>query len=216
MQRKLLSLVSLAAASLTTAVIVAAPAGAQSPTGVHVGAPTSRGIQPDAKPCYSNLTGDSGNGFYSTKTKNPATYTSAGAADIVLASKCKVKTVQVDGVLIPGNAVTGVTVYLYKDNGGLPSAVALHKSKTTGNFATANFNLTLKHPFTIPAGATYWFSVQATGEYSTNGWYWESSTVVQNTDDVWENPGGAFGHCATWATLQTCFGDDYDYLLQIN
>jgi hypothetical protein len=160
------------------------------------------------------LSSPTGDGFFATKTKTPATYTSAGAADIVLSKPCKVKTIEAEGVLIPGGAVSGVTVYVYDNQGGLPGSL-IHKAKTTGNFATGNFVLTMKRAFKIPAG-TFWVSVQATGEQATNSWYWQSTSNVQNTVDVWENPGGAFNHCPTWGTLLSCFSDNFDYLLQIN
>ena len=209
-----LSFVALSAASLAATVILGAPSSAQSPSGAHVGSVSGHVFNPHAKACYSNLANDSSNGFFSTKTANPDTYTSAGAADVVLSKPCTVKTVQVNGVLIPGAPVKGVTVSVYKNKGGLPGKLE-YTAKTTGDFSTPNFDLTVKKPFTISAG-THWVSVQAIGDYNTNGWYWESSTTVQNGTDVWENPGGAFGHCSTWDTLTNCFSANYDYLLQIN
>lgn len=215
MHTKSLSLVGLSAASLAATVLLASPTTAQSPSGVHVGTPSGHTIAPHAKACYSNLGSETGSGYYSTKTKNPPTYTSAGAADVVLAKPCKVKTIQANGVIIPGSAVDAVTIYVYDDKGGLPGKL-IHKAATTGDFGNGgNFSLTVKKPFTIPAG-THWVSVQAKGEYNTNGWYWESTSTVQNGTDVWQNSGGAFSHCTDWATLTTCFGNNYDYLLQLN
>lgn len=215
MHAKSLSLVGLSAASLAATVLLAAPSTAQSPSGVHVGTPSGHSVAPAKGACYSNLAPETGNGYYSTKTKNPDTYTSAGAADVVLAKPCKLKTVIANGVIIPGATMDAVTVYIYDDKGGLPGKLE-HKAKLTGDLGNGgNFSLTVKKPFTIPAG-THWVSVQATGEYNTNGWYWESSSTVKNGTDVWRNPGGAFGHCADWDTLAACFSNDYDYLLQLN
>jgi hypothetical protein len=220
MRSRILPVVAVSAAALVAAVSFSGTAAAHPTAASHQGRATSTvgapGAVPDAAACYSNNVGDTGNGYLSTKTKLPTGYTSTGAADFTVKKSCTIKTVAVTGVYGGGTGpAKKVTVTFYKDTKGLPGAV-IAKSSPKANFSSPDFVLPLAKPVTLKKGK-YFVSVQASMDYSTvGGWYWESTATVQNSIDVWENNGGAFDNCTTWASLQTCFGVQSDLMVELS
>ena len=64
---------------------------------------------------------------------------------------------------------------------------------------------------------TYWIEIQANMDFATQGeWGWTDRTVQSNSPAAWQNPGGGFGVCPTWAPklavcIPTAGGPDQVY-----
>jgi hypothetical protein len=98
-------------------------------------------------------------------------------------------------------------VFIYQDAAGLPGTEvysALNQTYSTAN--DTDFVVTLASPATLAEG-TYWVSVQAQMDFAVGGqWYWQNRTTQSNSPAAWQNPGGGFGVCPTWAPLTGCIG----------
>jgi hypothetical protein len=61
-------------------------------------------------------------------------------------------------------------------------------------------------PAAVLTTGTYWIEIQANMTFATEGeWGWTDRTVQSNNPAAWQNPGGDFGFCLTWAPKLTCF-----------
>jgi hypothetical protein len=105
------------------------------------------------------------------------------------------------------------TVTIYQDAGGLPGAVIATATAmgtdVGGSFSIEGLNILL-------ARGTYWLSVVANMDFEVAGqWGWEGRTVKKLNPAVWENPGGGWGMCPSWDTIQNCFGYDNDLMFTI-
>jgi hypothetical protein len=100
------------------------------------------------------------------------------------------------------------TVVIYKDAGGVPGAVVATEGPIAGTL-TAGGTYTVVFPSAVllAKGFTYWASMVCTMAYSAGGeWGWSDRTVLTGNTAKWQNPGGGFGVCATWADMDTCVG----------
>ena len=66
-------------------------------------------------------------------------------------------------------------------------------------FRVVPYTITLAVPAVLTEG-TYWVSVQAHEVFTGSGqWGWTDRSVQSNSPAAWQNPGGGFGVCPTWA-----------------
>jgi hypothetical protein len=105
--------------------------------------------------------------------------------------------------------VAAFHVFIYQDAAGLPGTQVYSATdqpySTGGSGDNTDYLITLATPAVLPEG-TYWVSVQAHMDLSTGGqWFWHVRTVQSNSPAAWQNPGGGFGVCQTWAPQTTCF-----------
>jgi len=90
-------------------------------------------------------------------------------------------------------------VFIYTDSGGLPGTQVYStlNQPVTVNGTTFTVNLT---PAAVLSAGTYWIEIQANMDFATQGeWGWTDRTVQSNNPAAWQNPGGGFGVCPTWA-----------------
>lgn len=102
--------------------------------------------------------------------------------------------------------VAGFHVFIYQDSAGLPGTQVYSALDQSYTGTDPDFVITLATPASLPEG-TYWISVQAHMDFSVGGqWYWSDRTVQSGNPGVWQNPGGGFGVCPTWAPKTGCVG----------
>jgi len=108
---------------------------------------------------------------------------------------------------------TGITynVDVYADAAGVPGGSPVcSASAVTGTLDGTNTSLSITMPSACSlAAGTYWVSLQANMDFSTdnNQMYFSdwSPGTVPNSDSKWENPGDGFATgCTTWSSLATC------------
>ena len=115
--------------------------------------------------------------------------------------------VDAQGGYSAGSALS-FNVFFYQDTGGVPATnpfyAAIGQSYVNNSGV---FLITLTLPAVLTSG-TYWVSVQARMDLDNGQWFWTDRTVQANSPAVWQNPGGGFGVCPTWALRTTCVGDE--------
>jgi hypothetical protein len=154
-------------------------------------------------------------------------YDDAGADDFTVPSGhvWKVKEVDAPGTYYNGSGpATSVDVTFYKNSGGLPGNVAKNGARTglsytdVSGFGSFKIDLTqggTQTPVKLKAG-TYWVSVVANCPFSSCGqWGWSINTVQHGNPGAWENPGGGFGVCPTWAPVASCVGYGPDFVFAL-
>jgi hypothetical protein len=110
------------------------------------------------------------------------------------------------GVNCPGPA-QNFNVRFYSDSAGLPGALVESRIGMSYVQVGSTFTVTVSPAVSLAAG-TYWVSVQARQDSIPNGqWFWTDRTVQSNSPAAWQNPGGGWGRCPTWAQKVTCGGD---------
>lgn len=87
---------------------------------------------------------------------------------------------------------------------------------TGGVGETGWFNISLPNEVKLKAGH-YWVSVQVNCSYTSCGERgWDLSDTIHNNPAVWQQPGEGFGvGCATWGTLDSCFGYSGDLMFDV-
>ncbi len=100
------------------------------------------------------------------------------------------------------------SVAFYKDAAGLPGVQTGTTQTGAGSLTgSGTYTLVFATAQKLLKGATYWSSMWCTMAFSAGGeWGWSDTTVLSGTAAVWENPGGGFGVCPTWADMDTCVG----------
>jgi hypothetical protein len=219
---KTVLLASAAALALTVAGASAKPMtpGAHSPAGHFVKRVLTQ--TPGSKTLYDQTGGDTGTGVVSDDFDSGVydSYDDQGADDFTVPSGhvWKVKEVDAPGVYFNGyGPADGVTVYFYKNKGGLPGNL---KATVTDGTVTDNAgSFTIKFPSAVKLKAgTYWVSVQAQMNFSGGygEWGWETGSTQNGKPAAWQNPGNGFGTgCTTWGTLQSCLGYGPDLLFAL-
>jgi hypothetical protein len=117
-----------------------------------------------------------------------------------------VSSIDADGQYFNGaGPANSWNVYIYANNGTLPGATVYSILNTTVTQVGTTFTVNLSPCATLTPG-TYWVEIQANMTFSPNGeWGWTDRTVLSNNPAAWQNPGGGFGICPTWAPkLATC------------
>ncbi len=170
------------------------------------------------KTIYDQNSNDSGVGLVSDNFDSGsfASYSDQGADDFTVAKKAKITEVDVTGVYFNGpGPADGVNVFFYKDSGGLPGALVkeIDNAKFTdsaGSFAIQTGKVKLKK-------GTYWVSVQANMNFigGAGEWGWEVNSVQHGNEAAWQNPGGGFGVCPSWAPVSGCLGYGPDFMFAL-
>ena len=99
------------------------------------------------------------------------------------------------GCCVPDN----FNVFIYTDSGSLPGTQVYSATAQSFSIAGSTYTITLAVPAVLTEG-TYWVSVQAHEVFTGGGqWGWTDRSVQSNSPAAWQNPGGGFGVCPTWA-----------------
>ncbi len=145
-------------------------------------------------------------------------YDSQGADDFTVPSLHQwiIKQVNVTGAYFNGaGPADGVTVYFYRDNGGLPGDLIEEVDGSEFTDTNGSFSIKLDDAVSLKAG-TYWISVQADINTANGEWGWEVNAVQNGNPSAWQNPGDGFGTgCTTWNTTQTCTGEGPDFMYSL-
>ena len=110
---------------------------------------------------------------------------------------------------LPGDPNSTVQLTIYNDDNGIPGDIRYQESFPGSVDADADGNFTLEPAQVIEAtlnpDTRYWISVAAVMEFGLAGqWFWSSATDTNDNAALWQNPGGGFGVCPTWATFAEC------------
>ena len=118
------------------------------------------------------------------------------------------------GSCVPDN----FNVFFYANSGSLPGTQVYSATAQPFVIAGRTYTITLTVPAVLAAG-TYWVSVQAHETFTGGGqWGWTDRSTQSNSPAAWQNPGGGFGVCPTWAPklavcIPTAGGPDQVYRL---
>jgi hypothetical protein len=152
-------------------------------------------------------------GTFSTSSQefpNFPTYTDFTADDFVVPSGQTWNITEVDaqGVYFNGpGPADNFNVFFYQNNSGMPGTQIYTATAQSYVNNSGVFQITLTTPAVLSSG-TYWVSMQAHMNSNPNGqWGWTDRTVQVNSPAAWQNPGGGFGFCPTWAARTACVGD---------
>jgi hypothetical protein len=171
-----------------------------------------------AQVCYSQPS--NGNGVVSQYVGNGSPYNTLGADDFTLGGTgCSITSLTVSGFTgNMGTVVGSFNVTFYYDSGsGQPGSMAGQPMSIPWN-GTFSGSYALPLPgagFVAQPNTTYWVSVQAVNVSAGDVWYW-STANIQGNPAVWQNPGGGFGVCPTWAVLASCVGVNDDFAFDLN
>jgi hypothetical protein len=115
------------------------------------------------------------------------------------------------GGYIYGGPATSENVYIYKagkkKTKGLPGTLVMEFDNLVGTDDAGTFTVTLPRKSLRLKAGTYFVSVAANMAAGTGKWGWYTTTAGSQTFGSpadWENPGGAFGVCPTYAVETTC------------
>jgi hypothetical protein len=116
-----------------------------------------------------------------------------------------VQSIDADGAYFLFNGpANSFNVFFYADNAGLPGAQVYSATNQPFSVVGTTFSVTLPSMAVLTEG-TYWVEIQANMTFFSNGaWIWRDRTVQSNQGAAWQNPGGGFGVCPTWALKTTC------------
>ena len=116
-----------------------------------------------------------------------------------------VQSIDADGVYFPFNGpADSFNVFFYADNAGLPGTQVYSAMNQPFSVVGTTFSVTLPSVAVLAEG-TYWVEIQANMTFLPNGaWFWRDRTLQSNQGAAWQNPGGGFGVCPTWAQKTTC------------
>lgn len=214
-------------ALLASAVFLAASGGsvlaAGHPVLVHHGFAKVRPIAPPNKhdvTLYDQNGNDAGVAVVSDNFDSGSfdSYDDQAADDFTVPSlhMWVIRQVNVTGAYFNGSGpADGVTVYFYKDNGGLPGDLIQEVDGSEFTDTNGSFTIKLEDAVALKAG-TYWVSVQANINFATAGeWGWEVNSVQNGNLSAWQNPGGGFGVCPVWGTTESCLGYGPDLMFSL-
>ena len=116
-----------------------------------------------------------------------------------------VQSIDADGVYFPFNGpANSFNVFFYADDAGLPGTQVFSAMNQPFSVVGTTFSVALPSMAVLTEG-TYWVEIQANMTFLPNGaWFWRDRTVQSNNGAAWQNPGGGFGVCPTWAQKTTC------------
>ncbi len=111
-----------------------------------------------------------------------------------------VQSIDADGVYFNGvGPATNWNVFIYSNSGTLPGALVYSTLNQPVAVVGTTFTVNLT-PAAVLGSGTYWIEIQANMDFATQGeWGWTDRTVQSNSPAAWQNPGGGFGVCPTWA-----------------
>ena len=217
-------------ALLASAAAVALSAGnalAASPLAVGHGTPQRVISATPSATLYDQTSNVLGGALGSQNFGGTATlYDDQGADDFTVpaGAKWKIKEVDIPGVNYGSHAASSLNVIFYKDKAGLPGKVASecdnqsssgyngsggYAIKINGATCTGGVGPKLKGG---AGGKTYWVSVVANQQFSTDSqWFWSMNGTIHGNDAQWQNPGGGFGICPTWCGTVNVVGYTADF-----
>jgi hypothetical protein len=115
-----------------------------------------------------------------------------------------VQSIDADGLYLGPGPANSFNVFFYADNAGLPGAQVYSAMNQSFSVVGSTFTVNLPSVAVLTEG-TYWVEIQANMTFVPNGtWLWRDRTVQSNQGAAWQNPGGGFGVCPTWALKTTC------------
>jgi hypothetical protein len=120
-----------------------------------------------------------------------------------------VDSIDADGAYFecPSEVCPGATnwnVFIYADAGGLPGTQVYSILNQPVTVVGTTFTVNLS-PAAVLTSGTYWIEIQPNMTFVTQGeWGWTDRTLQSNSAAAWQNPGGDFGGCLTWAAKLTC------------
>jgi hypothetical protein len=130
-----------------------------------------------------------------------------------------VESIDADGLYFNGGGpANDFNVFFYTDSAGLPGTQIYSATAQSYVQNGTTFTVTLAVPAVLSEG-TYWVEVQGNTTFATEGqWGWTDRTVQSFSPAAWQNPGGGFGVCPTWAPklavcIPTAGGPDQVYRL---
>src|SRR6476659_3126036 len=104
------------------------------------------------------------------------------------------------GSCVPDN----FNVFFYTDSAGLPGTQIYSGTAQPFVISGSTYTINLAVPAVLTEG-NYWVSVQAPEVLTGGGqWGWTDRSIQSNSPAAWQNPGGGFGVCPTWAQKLTC------------
>jgi len=111
-----------------------------------------------------------------------------------------IESIDADGLYFNGSGpATDWNVFLYTDSGGLPGGIVASQMNLPATQVGSTFTVNFAPSVQLAAGH-YWIEIQANMTFATEGeWGWTDRTVQSNSPAAWQNPGGGFGLCPTWA-----------------
>jgi hypothetical protein len=130
-----------------------------------------------------------------------------------------VQSIDADGAYFPFNGpANSFNVFFYADNAGLPGSQVYSAMNQPFSVVGTTFSVNLPSMAVLTQG-TFWVEIQANMTFNPNGaWVWRDRTVQSNQGAAWQNPGGGFGICPTWALKTTCipFTGGPDQVFRLN
>jgi hypothetical protein len=155
---------------------------------------------------YDQYDNASAIGTVSTMFSDVPLFSSDLADDFVVPTgqTWNVQSIDADGLVLGPGPVASFNVFFYADNAGLPGAQVY--SAMNQSFSVSGSTFTVNLPsFAVLTEGTYWVEIQANMMFIPNGaWIWTDRTLQSNNGAAWQNPGGGFGVCPTWALKTTC------------
>jgi hypothetical protein len=117
-----------------------------------------------------------------------------------------VESIDADGKYLNGTGpATDWNVFIYANSEAfLPGALVYSTINQPVSVVGTTFTVNLSPAPVLPAG-TYWIEIQANMTFATQGeWGWTDRFVFNPPFAAWQNPGGGFGFCQSWASKIFC------------
>jgi hypothetical protein len=167
-------------------------------------------VPPVPKPqdiLYDQYDNTSTIGTFSVTLTDFPTFNSDLADDFVIPTgqTWNVQSIDADGAYFPFTGpANSFNVFFYANNAGLPGAQVYSAMNQPFSVAGSTFSINLPSVAVLTEG-TYWVEIQANMTFVPEGaWIWRDRTVQSNQGAAWQNPGGGFGVCPTWALKTSC------------
>ena len=200
---------------LTAASVIALNAG-----NTFAGTP-ARPISDKVNILWNQNSNDAGTSINSQNYTTSYTSNSDQAADdfvIPTGTKWTIREVDVTGAYYKGSGpASSENVMFYKNSSGKPG-----KPVRNGTFNNLNGGMGPSFSIKLPGkgitlkGGHYWVSVVANEVFIVAGlWGWEVNGVLHGDRAMWQNPGGGFARCYSWAPIEQCIGSGPDLMFEL-
>lgn len=136
-----------------------------------------------------------------------SSYNNQAADDFVVpnGSTWRILEVDVSGTYFNGSGpAASETVIFYKNYRGAPGRVIGTFSNLNGSTDAGNFSISMPGKGIRLRSGKYWVSVIVNMNYQAYGqWGWNVNALQNGKQAMWQNPGGGFGYCSTWCTIES-------------